>query len=259
MRMRKLSLFSGIGGIDLAAEWAGMTTVAFCEREPFPQKVLRKHWPNVPIYDDVCTLTAEKLKEDGIIGPGRTIDIVSAGYPCQPESVAGKRRGKEDDRWLWPQVARLLQELRPRWFVGENVAGHATMGLDKVLTDLENLSYTFQTFDIPAAAVDADHERRRLFIVAHSNGERSQGGAFSRSSGEMWKRAQKQFSRLLPASPQPKVSTADFSREGYGLSRRLDEDRIKALGNAVYPYQIFPILAAIKAIDDYMGKAQGER
>ncbi|MCY9579580.1 DNA cytosine methyltransferase [Paenibacillus alvei] len=174
--MRKLSLFSGIGGIDLAAEWAGMETAAFCEREPFPQKVLRKHWPNVQIYDDVCELTREVLERDGIITIDRAIDIISAGYPCQPESYAGQRKGTEDDRWLWPEVARLLQELRPRWFVGENVAGHATMGLDKVLTDLENLSYSWQPFDIPAAAVDAEHERRRIFIVAHSNSERSQGG-----------------------------------------------------------------------------------
>lgn len=118
--MRKLSLFSGGAGIDLAALWAGMETVAFCEREPFPQKVLRKHWPNVPIYDDVCTLTTERLKGDGIIGPGRAIDIISAGYPCQPESYAGKRRGKEDDRWLWPEVLRLLQELRPHLIRGND-------------------------------------------------------------------------------------------------------------------------------------------
>lgn len=174
--MNKLSLFSGIAGIDLAAKWAGMKTRAFCESEPFPQKVLRKHWPDIPIYEDVRSLTRARLEEDGIITANRAIDIISAGYPCQPESLAGKRRGKDDDRWLWPQVARLLQELRPRWFVGENVAGHATMGLDKVLTDLENLSYSWQPFDIPAAAVDADHERRRIFIVAHSNSERSQGG-----------------------------------------------------------------------------------
>ncbi|MEC0084629.1 DNA cytosine methyltransferase, partial [Paenibacillus alvei] len=88
--MRKLSLFSGIGGIDLAAEWAGMNTVAFCEREPFPQKVLRKHWPDTPIYDDVCELTREVLERDGIITNDRTIDIVSAGFPCQPFSLAGK-------------------------------------------------------------------------------------------------------------------------------------------------------------------------
>ncbi|MBW4838621.1 MAG: DNA (cytosine-5-)-methyltransferase [Paenibacillaceae bacterium] len=166
--MRKLSLFSGIAGIDLAAHWAGMKTVAFCEREPFPQKVLRKHWPNVPIYDDVCTLTAERLREDGIIGPGRTIDIISGGYPCQPFSHAGKRQGKEDDRHLWPEVYRLLQEIRPRWFVGENVAGHVTLGLDDVLSNLGDIGYTAQTFIIPAAAVGAPHRRDRVFIVGYT-------------------------------------------------------------------------------------------
>jgi len=166
--MRKLSLFSGIGGIDLAAHWAGMETVAFCEREPFPQKVLKKHWPKVPIYDDVCTLTAERLKEDGIIGPGRTIDIISGGYPCQPFSNAGKRQGKEDDRHLWPEVYRLLQEIRPRWFVGENVAGHVTLGLDDVLSDLGDIGYTAQPFVIPSSAVGAPHRRDRVFIVGYT-------------------------------------------------------------------------------------------
>lgn len=167
--MRKLSLFSGIGGIDLAAEWAQMETVAFCEREPFPQAVLRKHWPDVPIYDDVCTLTADRLREDGILGDNRTIDIISAGYPCQPFSHAGKRRGEEDDRHLWPEVARLLSEIRPRWFLGENVAGHITLGLDIVLSDLEGIGYTTQTFVIPSAAVNAPHRRDRVFIVAHTD------------------------------------------------------------------------------------------
>lgn len=169
MKMRKLSLFSGIGGLDLAAKMAGMETVAFCEREPFPRKVLETRFPNIPIYDDVCTLTYEKLKEDGIVGPDRTIDIISAGYPCQPFSAAGKRRGKEDDRHLWPEVARLLGEIRPHWFVGENVAGHVTLGLDDVLTDLENLGYSAQPFIIPASAVGAPHRRDRVFIVAYTD------------------------------------------------------------------------------------------
>lgn len=95
--MRALSLFSGGGGLDLAAEWAGIHTVAMCEREPYPRAVLQKHWPHVPIYDDVCTLTAARLKEDGIIGPGRTIDVIHGGFPCQPFSHAGKRGGTEDD------------------------------------------------------------------------------------------------------------------------------------------------------------------
>jgi len=166
--MRKLSLFSGIGGIDLAAEWAGIETVAFCEREPFPRRVLEKHWPGRPIYDDVRTLTREKLEEDGIIGPTRTIDLISAGYPCQPFSSAGKRKGKDDDRHLWPEVARLLEEIRPRWFLGENVAGHITLGLDDVLSELESIGYAAQAFVIPAAAVGAPHRRDRVFVLGYA-------------------------------------------------------------------------------------------
>ncbi|MEV3125491.1 DNA cytosine methyltransferase [Paenibacillus larvae] len=162
--MKKLSLFSGIGGIDLAAKWAGIETVAFCEKEHFPQKVLRRHWPNTPIYDDVCTLTREVLERDGIIGTGRTIDLISAGYPCQGESYAGKRKGQADDRWLWPEVTRILDELSPSWFLGENVSGHITMGLDQVFTDLETLNYTAMAFHIPALAVDGDHERYRVLL-----------------------------------------------------------------------------------------------
>ncbi|MCP1306425.1 DNA cytosine methyltransferase [Paenibacillus tyrfis] len=162
--MKALSLFSGIGGIDLACEWVGIETVAFCEREPFCQRVLRKHWPDIPIYDDVCTLTKERLDADGI-GP---IELIHGGYPCQPFSHAGQRKGAEDDRHLWPEVERILQEIRPRWFLGENVAGHITLGLDDVLADLENAGYEAQAFVIPASAVGASHQRERVFIVAHS-------------------------------------------------------------------------------------------
>lgn len=184
--MRHLSLFSGILGIDLAGQWAGMESVAFCEREPFPRKVIAKHYPGRPIYEDVCTLTREVLEQDDIIGPSRTIDIISAGYPCQPFSHAGKRRGKEDDRHLWPEVARLLREIRPRWFVGENVAGHITLGLDDVLAELEGIGYEAQAFVIPAAAVGAAHRRDRVFIVAYANGAewRAENRRSRRMAGE---------------------------------------------------------------------------
>lgn len=184
--MNHLSLFSGIGGIDLACLWAGMRTIAFCEREPFPRAVLAKQFPGVPIYDDVCTLTAARLKEDGLLGPGRTIDLISAGYPCQPFSNAGQRKGTEDDRHLWPEVARILREIRPRWFIGENVAGHISLGLDDVLAELESNRYTAQAFVIPSAAVGAPHRRDRVFIVAYTDsvGHSSQQGYGARSDGE---------------------------------------------------------------------------
>ena len=117
--MNHLSLFSGIGGLDLAAHWAGMTTVAFCERDSFCQKVLAKHWPTVPIFGDIHELTADALSGRGI----DRIDIVSGGFPCQPHSVAGRRKGADDARYLWPQMRRVITEIGPRWCVIENVAG----------------------------------------------------------------------------------------------------------------------------------------
>ncbi|WMT42819.1 DNA cytosine methyltransferase [Paenibacillus sp. D2_2] len=244
--MNHLSLFSGIGGIDLAAEWAEMKTVAFCEREPFPQKVLKKHWPDAPIYDDVKTLTKERLEADGI--DTGAIGIISAGYPCQPESYAGKRKGKDDNRWLWPEAFRIIQEIQPRWFVGENVAGHITMGLDSVLTDLESIDYEAQTFVIPAAAVGAFHRRDRVFIVANISSLRVEGSCAEqilgksdlsiRQTGKSFQEAERRFNTF----------ESRLCRTLHGLPNGVD--RVKSLGNAVVPGQIYPILAAIKAIDD---------
>ncbi|MEV2286097.1 DNA cytosine methyltransferase [Paenibacillus larvae] len=257
--MKKLSLFSGIGGIDLAAKWAGIETVAFCEKEHFPQKVLRRHWPNTPIYDDVCTLTREVLERDGIIGTGRTIDLISAGYPCQGESYAGKRKGQADDRWLWPEVARILDELSPSWFLGENVSGHITMGLDQVFTNLETLNYTARAFHIPALAVDGDHERYRVFVVAYSNKEsgpqKNKAISSVREKWETWKNASWCDWRPIPRSNWH-IFGPPVSRSTNGIPDRLD--RCYGLGNAVSPYQVYPILSAIKAINDQIRRANYE-
>ena len=160
--MNALSLFSGIGGLDIAAEWAGFKTVAFCESDEFCQKVLRKHWPNVRIFDDVRTIDTGELP---------SVDIVFGGYPCQPFSQAGKRAGHADERHLWPAMLGVVQVLRPTWVVGENVKGHVTLGLDEVFDDMEREGYTARAFVFPASAVGANHKRERCFVVGHARSE----------------------------------------------------------------------------------------
>jgi DNA (cytosine-5)-methyltransferase 1 len=162
-KLRVLDLFSGIGGFSLGLErTGGFETVAFCEIEEYPRRVLAKHWPGTPIHLDVRKLTGAD------IGP---VDVICGGYPCQPFSTAGKRQGADDDRHLWPEFMRLVAELRPAWVIGENVAGHISMGLDDVLADLEAENYAARPFVIPACAVGASHRRDRVWTVAHPASE----------------------------------------------------------------------------------------
>jgi len=167
--MTHLDLFSGIGGFALAARWAGLETIQFVEYEPFCQQVLTKNFPGVPIHDDIKNFSA-----DGIVSPF----LLTGGYPCQPFSQAGKRRGKEDDRHLWPEMLRVIRECRPTWVLAENVSGHIKLGLEEVLLDLESEGYDSQVFHIGAVAKDAPHRRMRLWIVAHSkySADRTNGG-----------------------------------------------------------------------------------
>jgi len=161
------SLFAGIGGFDLAARWAGIETVWQVEKYEWCQRVLAKNFPEATRYGDIRNVGAYNLER---------VDIISGGFPCQPFSVAGERKGTEDDRYLWPEMLRVIREIQPRWVIGENVAGIINMALDQVLTDLENEGYTCEAYIIPACAVNAPHRRDRVWIIAHSTSVNKWGG-----------------------------------------------------------------------------------
>lgn len=176
-KLRVLDLFSGIGGFSLGLERTdGFETVAFCEIEPFPRKVLAKHWPEVPCYEDVRTLTAERLRTDGI-----TVDVITGGFPCQDISVAGRQAGIADGTrsGLWSEIVRLAGDIRPRFVIVENVANLLAGPSERpggwfgrVLGDLASLGYDAEWENIPAATVGAPHRRERIWIVAYPTQER---------------------------------------------------------------------------------------
>ena len=161
--MTHASLFSGIGGFDLAAEWAGWTNSFNCEIDPFCRRILKYHFPNAEQYADIRTT-------DFTIWRGR-INVLTGGFPCQPFSLAGKRKGTEDERYLWPEMLRVIRTVRPRWVVGENVFGIVNwsegMVFDEVCSDLEAAGYAVQPYIIPACGVGAPHRRDRCWFVAH--------------------------------------------------------------------------------------------
>lgn len=249
--MKVLDLFSGIGGFSLGLERAGMQTVAFCEYDKHAQKVLKKHWPNVPIYPDVKELTYEQLAADGIAG----IDVITGGYPCQPFSTAGKRAGAQDDRHLWPEMLRIIKAVWPRWVIAENVAGHISMGLDQVLSDLEAEEYTVWTFVIPACAVDAPHRRDRVWIVADAGCRRrsEQGKREIQQQGRTETIGASDFvpdSNSFGCNERRERFSETWSNGLVGNSRWAPEpgicrvvdgvpnrvERLKRLGNAVVPH-----------------------
>ena len=172
--LKHVDLCSGIGGFALGFSWAELShPVLFCDIEPWSRKILAKHWPDVKIAKDVKELANDP---DGLIPD---CDILSCGYPCQPFSVAGKQRGEEDDRYIWPEIFTIIQAKRPTWIVCENVYGHISMGLDTVLSDLETEGYSCQPFIVPACAVNAPHRRDRLWIVAHTNSHGKPNGSIN--------------------------------------------------------------------------------
>ena len=164
--MRHVDLCSGIGGFALGFEWAGLSSpILFCDIEKWSRKILAKHWPDVPIAEDVKELANDP---DGLVPD---CDILTAGYPCQPFSFAGERRGSEDDRHIWPYILSIVKAKRPTWCVYENVYGHVSMGLSEVLFDLEREGYAARPFIVPACAVDAPHRRDRVWIIARNVGD----------------------------------------------------------------------------------------
>jgi DNA (cytosine-5)-methyltransferase 1 len=163
--MRHGSLFSGIGGFDLAAEWMGWENMFHCEWNEFGQRVLKHYWPQAELFTDITKSDFTKYANQ--------IDVLTGGFPCQPYSAAGKRLGKEDERHLWPEMLRAIREIAPRYVVGENVRGltnwNGGMVFDEVCADLEALGYSVAPFIIPASAVNAPHQRERVWFVAYRN------------------------------------------------------------------------------------------
>lgn len=161
--MRVGSLFSGIGGMDLGLERAGMEIIWQSEVDEYASAILQKHWPSVPNLGDIRAIDTSDIAP---------VDLICGGFPCQPVSHAGRRQGKDDDRWLWPFMYQVIESVRPTWVLGENVVGLITMGLDDILSDLGNLGYSTWQAVIPAASVQAPHIRERVFVVAHTDSVR---------------------------------------------------------------------------------------
>ena len=265
--MRAGSLFSGIGGMDLGLQRAGFEIAWQVEINQFARAVLEKHWPQVPRFEDVKTVGSHNLSP---------VDIVAGGPPCQPHSVAGKRKGAADDRDLWPEMRRVISELRPRWVLVENVPGIRTTILDGVLSDLENLDYSTGTLVVPACALGAPHIRQRVFVIAHTDRYRrvregvsdvhEPGGEESSCPHTGWLReALSDADRLGRDGRQSLQEAAEAAwlhavegenpwaiepgvgRVAYGIPDRVD--RVKALGNAVVPQIVEYIGRLIIIID----------
>ena len=268
-RMRHGSLFSGIGGFDLAAEWMGWENVFHCEWNDFGKKILHYYWPNAIQYDDIT-------KTDFTIHRGQ-IDILTGGFPCQPYSAAGKRLGKEDERHLWPHMLRAIQEIQPRWVVGENVLGLVNwddgLVFQEVCADLEAQGYEVQPFVLPAASKGAPHSRQRVWFVAYSklyaDGLRTEGRMDL--DGELLERRKREEATngLNNLSKDGNVTDTNGNRinnweqfptqspicGGYdGLPNQLDGitfskwrgESIKGYGNAIVPQVVHTIFQTIE-------------
>jgi len=210
-----LDLFSGIGGFSLGLEsTGGFETIAFCEVEKYPLEILNKHWPNVPVYNDIKELTYERLKEDNLIP-----DVITGGFPCQDISCAGKGKGIKAERsGLWSEMFRLIRDVRPTWTIIENVSTLRSKGLTLVLQNLSSIGYYAEWHCIPASAIGANHQRDRIWIVAHPHSKRDE--SFIREEISRWKNE---------ATPNPKFSSR--SERGDSLFDNLSTEKVGDTNN----------------------------
>jgi DNA (cytosine-5)-methyltransferase 1 len=254
-----LDLFSGIGGFALACRWNNIQTIGFCEIEDYPRRVLSKRFPGVPIHRDVRELDGEQY---------RGVTLITGSYPCQPFSQAGKRKGKEDDRHLWPEMLRVVKQARPAWVLAENVAGHINLGLDEVLADLEGEGYAARAVVVPACAVNAPHRRDRVWIVArdvaHSECERGRSRNFQGEEGEDAGQSSRGEKHRSGNFESRMGISFDGLSEGLDMCRRWGDGsweegiprvttqkknraaKLKALGNAIVPQVAYQIIKAMK-------------
>ena len=277
-KLTHLSLFSGIGGMDLAAEWAGFETVGQCEWADFPRKVLEKHWPDVPKWRDIHDFTADEFfRRTG----RKTVNCISGGFPCQPHSCAGKRKASRDERDLWPEMRRVISEIKPRWVVAENVRGLLSSEDGRfflgILRDFADLGYDVAWGVTSAAAIGAIHRRERITIVArnadskqpsslgtvsnrtpaqpcgsnqtntHYNRIGLQGRLFEKEQPEAIEQFERVCIHLLRRADTKYISESAILRRAHGIPKRVD--RTRALGNAVCPQQFFPVFWAIAEIE----------
>ena len=244
MKLKLLDLFSGIGGFSLGLESTGQfETIAFVEKDEFCQKVLKKNFNNIPIESEVRNVKGDRY----------AADIITGGFPCQPFSVAGKRKGTADDRYLWDETIRVIRECKPRWFIGENVEGIINIQegvvLRQVQSDLEKENYKVQCFIIPAASVNAWHNRKRVWIIANSE----HNGLHCEKRNETIKSSD-QSKEWIFIRDNWKKNKSEFLGINDGLSSRVDryrKERIKALGNSIVPLIARELgLAIMKAEQD---------
>ena len=251
------SLFSGIGGFDLAAQWMGWRNAFHCEMDPFCQKVLQHHWPDADLHPDVKKMNGKQYAD--------RIDILTGGFPCQPYSAAGKREGKNDERHLWPEMLRIIREISPTWVVGENVHGllNWSKGLvfTEIIADMEAAGYWIAPYLLPAAGVNAPHQRNRIFFICrkhtasythmpHAKHKVQTGGKLTAGPDEShsWFKAFPSFSPLCDGNDGISSWVDSPSAEKW---RR---NTLKAMGNAVVPPLIYQIFCAIEDMEQLMAE-----